>query len=157
MKIYISYFYQIRFFKPYMIPLSTACFDPKWYYANQKQGYHWKDKNGVWNGLRAEPFMPGPMCEHDCRGPEYCDTNNPSTCAFLRHYRYQLNELDFNEIMARFEKLGKKIQEKEGFFEDPVLVLIVHEAPSNPCSERWVIKDWFAANGYDLQEWSKDI
>ena len=101
--------------------------------------------------------MPGPMCDHDCRGPEYCDTNDPNTCAFLRHYHYQLKELDFNEIMARFEKLGKKVQAKEGFFEEPVLVLIVHEAPPNPCSERWVIKKWFAENGYDLQEWSKDI
>lgn len=32
MKILISYFYQIRFFKPNMIPLSTAAFDPKWFH-----------------------------------------------------------------------------------------------------------------------------
>lgn len=32
MKIYTSYFYQIRFFKPNMIPLSTAKYDPSWFH-----------------------------------------------------------------------------------------------------------------------------
>ena len=31
MKIYISYFYAVRFFKPYQIPMSTAVWDPKWW------------------------------------------------------------------------------------------------------------------------------
>ena len=31
MKIYTSYFYQIRNFKPNMIPVSTAISDPFWY------------------------------------------------------------------------------------------------------------------------------
>ena len=48
MKIMTSYFYQIRFFKPYMIPLSTAKWDPKWFHRNQGQNYQFKDKNGEW-------------------------------------------------------------------------------------------------------------
>ena len=36
MEFYTSYFYKIRFMKPYMIPLSTAVFNPKWYFQNQK-------------------------------------------------------------------------------------------------------------------------
>ena len=38
MKIYTSYFYQIRFFKPNMIPLSTAKYDPSWFH----KGLGWK-------------------------------------------------------------------------------------------------------------------
>ena len=32
MKIRLSYFYQIRFFKKNMIPMSTALSDPEWYH-----------------------------------------------------------------------------------------------------------------------------
>ena len=37
MKIMTSYFYAIRFFKPNMIPISTAKWDPKWYHQNKGQ------------------------------------------------------------------------------------------------------------------------
>ena len=61
-QIYISYFYQIRFFKKNMIPISTALYDPKWYY-NGHQGHFYKDHNGVYNGFvwnvfdRVEPLV----------------------------------------------------------------------------------------------------
>lgn len=135
-----------------MIPLSTAVWDPKWFHQNQDQKYQWKDKNGVWNGLRAEEFAPGPLCEGLCRGPEYCANEGPQSCAFLRAYRKQLNLLDFKNIIKRIYNLGKKVQEAEGFKEEPVIVLIVHEATDNPCSERRVIQEWFRDNGYPIQE-----
>ena len=62
MKIMTSYFYQIRFMKQNYIPLSTAIWDPKWFHQNKGQDFQFKDKNGVWNGLRAEIFMPGKEC-----------------------------------------------------------------------------------------------
>ena len=34
-----SYFYQIRFFRPDMIPLSTARFDPSWYHRNKGHNF----------------------------------------------------------------------------------------------------------------------
>ena len=158
MKIYISYFYQIRFFKPYQIPLSTACFDPKWFHEmTGDQKHKFKDKNGVWNGLRAEPFMPGEACEGLCYGPEHCDSKDPTVCPFLRRYHIQLNHLDFNDIIARFECIATKVQAESKFAEEPEVVLIVHEAPSNPCSERWPLISWFAEHGYELKEWNKDI
>ena len=152
MKIKTSYFYQIRFFTPNMIPLSTAVWDPSWFHQNQKQGFQWKDKNGVWNGLRAEPFVPGPQCNGLCRGPETCTSAGPHACPFLKAYREQLDALDFNEILQRFSTLGNKIQEVEGFVEEPILVLIVHEAYDNPCSERWVIQNWFKDHNYPIEE-----
>ena len=155
MQIYTSYFYQVRFMKSYMIPLSTAKFDPKWYYNFQKQGHPWKDKNGVWNGLRAEVFAPGPLCEGLCRGPETCETGSPQSCLFLNTYRYQLDLLDYDNIITRCERMGNYIQSLEQFAEDPVIMLLVHEAPQNPCSERRVIQEWFAAHGKEVVEWQK--
>jgi len=149
MEIYTSYFYQVRFMKPHMIPLSTAVWGPKWF----KQGHPWKDKNGVWNGLKADVFAPGPMCENLCRGPETCVTGNPQTCLFLKTYRYQLDQLNFNDVIARCERLGKYIQSLEHFTEEPIGILLVHEAPQNPCSERRVIQEWFASHGKEVVEW----
>ena len=136
--------------KPYMIPLSTAIFGPKWF----KQGHPWKDKNGVWNGLRAEIFAPGPMCEGLCRGPEECLTKDSRSCLFLNAYRYQLDLLDFNDVISRCERIGNYIKSLENFSEEPIIILLVHEAPQNPCSERRVIQEWFAANGKEVKEWN---
>ena len=156
MKIMTSYFYQIRFMKQNYIPLSTAVWDPKWFHQNKGQDFQFKDKNGVWNGLRAEIFMPGEECEGLCRGREVCNAYGPKTCAFLKAYRRQLDKLDFNEVLNRFQKLGEQIQKAEGFSEEPIYVLIVHEAYDNPCSERWVIQDWFKNNGYEIKEFNKE-
>ena len=157
MKIYTSYFYQVRFFTPNMIPLSTAIWDPKWFHQNKGQDYQWKDKNGVWNGLRAPEFAPGPMCENLCRGSESCDTHDPTKCLFLKTYRYQLDQLDYNEIISRCENIANKIKEVEQFNEEPIIILLVHEAPDNPCSERHIIQEWFASHGKKVEEWSKDV
>lgn len=157
MKIMTSYFYQIRFMKQNYIPLSTCVGDPKWFHKNSyDKSFQWKDKNGVWNGLRAEPFVPGAECDGLCHGRETCNAYGPQTCSFLKAYRRQLDKLDFNEILERFQHIGTAIQKVEGFTEEPVYVLIVHEAYDNPCSERWVIQDWFKDNGYEIKEFNKE-
>ena len=153
MEIYTPYFYQVRFMKPYMIPLSTAVWNPRWFHQNKNQDFVYKDKNGVYNGLRAPVFAPGPMCENLCRGPKTCVTGNPQTCLFLKTYRYQLDQLDFEDVIARIERLGKYIQSLEHFTEEPIGMLLVHEAPQNQCSERRVIQEWFASHGKKVIEW----
>ena len=153
MKIYTSYFYQVRFMKPYMIPLSTACFDPKWFHQNQNQDFVWKDKNGVYNGLRAPVFAPGPMCEGLCYGHDTCTQQNPLSCLFLKTYRYQLDQLDYNDIIKRCENIANKIKNIEQFNEEPIIILLVHEAYNNPCSERRPIQEWFASHGKEVVEW----
>lgn len=59
-------------------------------------------------------------------------------------------------MLQRFERLGNFIKDKEGFDEEPIMVLIVHEAPNNPCSERWPLIKWFNEHGYDLKEFNKN-
>lgn len=148
MKIYTSYFYQIRFFKPYQIPFSTALYNPGWF--GERIG-----KNGVIYGLRATPFIPGPLCRNDCHGREHC-LLKPGNCLFLEHYRKQIYSLNFNRVMYKLTNIVKQVQADLGFTEEPEIMFIVYEAPDNPCSERGVIQDWFRDNGVDIQEYRHD-
>lgn len=152
MKLAVSYFYQIRFFKPYMIPVSTAIWDPKWYHANRLQDYVFIDKRGVLNGVRIRDLMPGSSCANLCRGRENCSVSNPKECAFLRNYRKQLDAINFEIFMSRLESYANSLQEKLDFDEDPLLVFMVHEKYDNPCSEREVILNWFRDNGMYVSE-----
>lgn len=158
MKIIISYFYQIRFFKPNMIPVSTAMWDPKWYHEFKEQKHIFKDKNGVYNGIRDNSLHPGNWFSDDCAGPERCALygTKPENCYFLKRYRQQLDEINFDKKIKSFELLAQKIQEKEKFKEEPIIVLIVHETPKSPCSERVVLQEWFKDNGYILEEFDKN-
>lgn len=153
MKFYTSYFYAIRFMKPYQIPLSTAVWDPKWFHDFHNQSYTFIDKNGVVNGIRAEMLAPGPECSGDCAGPEgnVCD-GDPRACVFQLKYKIQLNKIDFNDFLNRCKKLGEKIKNDLGFAEEPEFMLIVHEAPDNMCSERNPLQNWVRANGYEIKE-----
>jgi hypothetical protein len=149
--IYTSYFYQVRFFPPNLIPISTAAWDPKWFHDGKGHSFQFKDKRGVINGIRADIFAPGP----DLGG--YCSKSCgqvPPTCDFLLRYRAQLEQLDFRTIWQKFERLAQAIQSREGL-ENVNFALLLHEAPDNPCSERVAIQQWFNSHGYQVQEWSK--
>ncbi len=141
--------------RPYHIPLSTAVWDPKWFHKFQNQNYIFKDKNGVYNGLRAEPFVPQIHGTAACNG-QPCN-KQPNSCAFLQGYFNQLNQLNVYEILKRCEDLGTKIQNLEQFAEEPQYIFLVHEAPTNPCSERGIIQRWFAQYNIDVKEWSKEF
>jgi hypothetical protein len=151
MIIYTSYFYQVRFFPPNLIPLSTAVWDPKWFHDNKGQRYQFKDKRGVINGIRSDIFAPG----QDCNG--YCGPTcgmEPGSCDFLLRYRAQLQRLDFEEVMQRFRSPESQILSNEKNIKDVNFALLVHEAPTNKCSERVPIQEWFASHGVQVTEWS---
>lgn len=152
MKIVISYFYQIRHFKPNMIPLSTAVFDPKWYHNFEGYDRVWLDKNKIINGLRCKPLVPGESCKDLCKGTDNCEEQNPLECLFLKNYRNQLEQIDFRDLIAKFERASSKIQEAYNIEDEPIIVLIVYETPDNKCSERQILIDWFKFNGYNLEE-----
>ncbi|MCD8211182.1 MAG: hypothetical protein LUC37_06545 [Prevotella sp.] len=152
MKIRTSYFYQIRFFKPNMIPLSTAAFDPKWFHDYQGKYYQFKDKRGIWNGLRAESFCASNAIAFDECGCPFCEEKDPDKCEFLRRYRMYLDTLSFDEMYQRFERLSKEIQKYDGFKEEPIMVLIFYETPKNRCSERTEVLKWFHSHDYPIKE-----
>ena len=153
MKIVTSYFYKIRFFTPNIIPLSTAVWDPKWFHRGQGKDFMFYDKRGVLNGLRCEVFMPDSSCNDLCCGHESC-SNEPLSCEFLKAYRRQLDRLNFNKVIEMLNAISECVQKEIGFNEEPVIALIVHEASSNPCSERVALHQWFKDNHYDIQEFT---
>ena len=153
MEVFTSYFYKVRFFTPNMLPFSTAVWDPKWYHEFRDQNHLFLDKRGVLNGLRHPAFAPGSMCEGLCRGRDGCIDPNPSTCDFLKVYRRQLDEIDYTAVMKYFEEMAEWIRGVTHYKGEPVIVLLVHEAPTNPCSERAVIQQWFASHGHIVEQW----
>ena len=148
MKLYTSYFYQVRFFKPYQIPLSTAIWDPRWYHNFKRQNHYFIDKNGVINGLRCEQLKPGETCHNLCKGKP-CQYNLES-CKFLEEYRKQIFSIDRDSYIKNLEVVGQIVKEKLNFIEEPEIILLVHEAPDNECSERKVLQEFF-----NCKEWSK--
>ena len=158
MKIYTSYFYQIRNFPKNLIPLSTAVWDPKWYHNNNSLKYVYRDKRGIFVGLRAEMFAPDGTCQDLCRGPDRPDIcyqeGGRYGCSFLNTYRRQLDKLDFNETIEGLKELSRSIQELEHSDEEYDIALIFHEIPDNPCSERRVVQDWFKDHGITAEEFA---
>lgn len=153
MEIYTSYFYQLRFFKPYMIPLSTACSDPMWYHnGTRDKGVVFQDKRGVINGLRILPLVPDDTCSNLCRGKDNCEGADPESCAFLHNYYKQLQNINFDDFMSNLESHVSKVCAVTGINREPIIVIMVHEALTNPCSERVIIQRWFADNGIKVEE-----
>lgn len=151
MKIYISYFYQIRFFKPNMIPFSTAISDPKWYHGEDTDVGVLIDRRGVMNGLHIPDLVPKMKEEGSCAGRKNC-SDNPVNCNFLKNYEEQLNSLDFGSILEKLNAIANRASRFLALNEEPIVVLIVYETPDNPCSERTVLQKWFKNNGIELNE-----
>lgn len=149
MKFYTSYFYQIRNFTPNMIPLSTACSDPSWFHQGQDKLFVFTDKRGVINGLRAEMLHPDFSCSNLCKGSKNC-SDKPENCEFLKKYIKQLEKIDFEKFLDFCGFCSDFYNRTE---EDTIIVLIVHEAWYNPCSERIPLQNWIKVHGYECREW----
>ena len=143
MKFYVSYYYQIRFMNKNVIPLSTAVYPPKWF----DKGEIYFDKNGVANGITCDLFVPGPSCCNLCHGHTTC-TYTPDSCEFLKAYYEQISNVSKEEFIEFANEVADILNIK-----DPEIVLIVHEAPSNPCSERAALIKWFRDNELEVSEW----
>ena len=146
MKIYTSYFAQLRKFPPNLIGLSTAVWNPKW----RPMG---KDKRGV-ICVDCPPFKPGSECDGLCNGK--CNPKHPSNCAFLKAYKAQLDKLSLIKIQESLGKLATQIAQDEGF-QDIDFAFLVYETPENPCSERIAIQKWFQEHGIKCEEWKSNI
>ena len=68
----------------------------------------------------------------------------------MKRYREQLDALDFADMMRRFDSMAQRVVTNG---EEPEVVLLVHEAPDNPCSERWALFDWFRQHGIEVNEY----
>lgn len=153
MKIRTSYFYQIRHFKKNMIPISTCIWDPKWYHNfTDDYNYIFFDKRNILNGLRIESIIE--QGRYSNLGPDYCpcDKKEYQTCSFLQNYRKNLEKIDFIKMYKDMQELAINYQKDKHITEEIILVLIVYETPSNHCSERQALQDYFQSHGIDCTE-----
>ena len=146
MKLYTSYFAQIRNFPPNLVGLSTAVFEPKWLSKGKSQ-------NGIiWLGV--PPLKPNESCNGLCDG--HCAIKHPQDCKFLQTYYQQLCNINIKDFMKSLYKLEQKIRTEEGFNEVN-FAFLVYETPSNPCSERVMIQRWLKENNIQCEEWKKEV
>lgn len=153
MQIRTSYFYQIRNFKRNMVPISTAIWDPQWYHNFTGDTSHlFYDRRHILNGLRIESIIE--QGRHSNHGSEICpcECKNYNTCSFLSNYRNNLENIKFNKMIADMQKFANEYKEKENIKDEIILVLIVYEAPNNPCSERKPLQEYFTSHGWECKE-----
>ncbi len=144
MKLYTSYWAQVRNFPKNLVGLNTTFWPPKW----RPLG---KDKNDVWV-IDCPPLKPGSECAGLCDGS--CNPPHPQDCKFLQTYRKQLEAIDVDEFIAQLIVLKEQIEEGE-HLKDIDFALIVFEAPSRACSERGELQGWLRAHGVEVEEWKK--
>lgn len=143
-KIKTSYFYQIRNFTPNLIPVSVCLSDPTWYKPPEGQEYY-IDKRGIVCGLRYEPLIVQRLGTCSCPSPPCCEYAEKKIfpCPTMVEYRQLLNTIDYDRTIKAFEFCSNKFKKELGFNEEPIIVLMVHEALSNPCSERYALQEYF--------------
>ena len=144
MKIYTSYWAQVRNFPKNLVGLNTTVWPPKWRPFGE-------DKRGVWV-IDCPPLKPGKECEGLCNGK--CLPPHPNECAFLKAYYNQLCKLDFNDFLQHLEKLKLRFCEGEAL-DDVDFALIVYEPLYKKCSERQELQKWLRENGIEVEEWQK--
>ena len=140
--IYTSYFYQIRNFTPNIIPVSTTLSDPIWYRPPEGKEYY-IDKRGIVCGLRYEPLIVQHYGTLSCP----CESKDLApACPTMIEYEQLLYSLvDKEKTLKAFEYCCNK-------FNADTIALIVYEAPTNPCSERWALQRYFGC-----KEWERAI
>lgn len=149
MKLRLSYFYQIRNFKPNMIPMSTAMSDPAWYHDFKDQDHIFIDKRGILNGLRLKPIIVQDTSgEHKCP----CESKDVSQCPLASGYKFALEMINLPKMMKGIEEFCTDYCRRNNIKEEPIAVLIVYEAPSNPCSERYPLLEYFNRHGIECKE-----
>jgi len=149
MKLRISYFYQIRNFKRNMIPMSTAISDPAWYHDFKDSNHIFTDKRGILNGLRLRPIIvQGGHGEIQCP----CESKDAEHCPLAKDYAAALEKIDLNKMMKGIEDFCLDYCKTNNIKEEPIAVLIVYEAPNNPCSERYSLLEYFNKHGIECKE-----
>ena len=134
-----------------MVPVSTALCETKWYHDFQPKWYVFKDKRGIYNGIRCEKLY---YHGNDCACGKGCllDPLTPDEKCFLTAYRKDLFSQDFQEFYTHCDRIADYIKQEEQIDHEMYIILMVHETNKNPCSERIVLQDWIRANGYDCPE-----
>ena len=114
----------------------------------------YKDKHGVMIGIRMPILSPMYIDNIECK--KNCELD-PTRCSFLESYSRYLDSLDFNEITSQLIRIADTACNLDPTIKDPSICLIVHEAVTNPCSERKPLIDWFNKHGVELIEFNEEL
>jgi hypothetical protein len=120
--------------------------DPKWYRRNGKP---YIDSRGVINGFRCDILSPS-FTEPDLFPCPYHKVGLNSECKFITQYINGLNDIDIDKVTENIDTICNKVSEITNFIMTPVL--LVYETPSNPCSERLPIMNYFKSHNLDISE-----
>ena len=72
-------------------------------------------------------------------------------------YRLQLETtFDIKSFLERCEIVAEKTKQRNNYIGEPLIVLLVYEAPTNPCSERKTLIDFFNSHNIKCEELSID-
>lgn len=147
-----------------MIPVSTAAGHgwPWWLYKadNKPLNCVYRNNNNVLIGMVDKELVFPEDCFNTL--DEQCQKECPykdkvPNCQFMLKYSEYLNSLDFNQVLHNLNDIAEYAKNTLKFTKEPIIVLMVYEAPSRKCSERPCLQQFFSNNGIELKEWTKQL
>ena len=72
--------------------------------------------------------------------------------AAIESYKFALEMIDFPKMMKGINDFCTDYCIRNKIKEEPIAVLIVYEAPNNPCSERYSLIEYFNRHGIECKE-----
>ena len=160
MQIYISNFYNTRFFTPETVIVDTSYWAPRWFDpANGKAPHLDKATGCIW-GIKEESFL---MSEDEipkemCSGKPCTYIDKFPECEFLKAYWKHLQKIDFEGyLLPELNRIAEDVRKITHYEGEPKIVLMVHEKPENLCSERAGIVRLFKEHGIEVKEWTKEL
>lgn len=137
----------VRHFKANQIGVSTAVWNPKyWTYG--------LNKNSSVTGISEKVLSPALVELYCCKECPY--KKDLPNCPFLAAYRNYLDTVDINYLLSEFNRIAAEVKQINSYEGEPEIILLVYEAPNNPCSERQSLIDYFKKHGIKLEEYYKE-
>lgn len=160
MKIYTSYFGQLRNFKnKNIIPISTTAGGwPWWLYKsyNKKQGSCFLNENNIMLGIWEDKFSCGNLFD---KLDEKCSKNclykdKVPHCQFMDTYLNYLRTIDVNYFLNEFKRVSEEVRKVTKFEDEAIILLMVYEGKDCSCAERPCIQQYFKENNIEVKEWN---
>ena len=158
MQWFCSYFQQIRNIKdPSYIFLDTSIWAPKWLDPSNGTKQYINEYNQL-IGIKLDELLltEDEIPEEMCSGQPCPYIEKHPYCQFLKAYYKHLQKIGFNNLLQEINRIAEDVRKITHYEGEPKIVLLVHEKPDNPCSERGPLVRFFKENGIILREWSKE-
>ena len=99
----------------------------------------------------------GEIPEEMCSGKPCPYIDKHPHCQFLDAYWKHLQKIDFDGyLIPELSRIAEEVRKITHYIGEPKIVLLVHEKPDNPCSERLGLIKLFENHGIILKEWTKE-